>query len=118
MKVVPKVMNLNLLNKDLKGWKILMIFEIQRASGGENPKTEGYFANKNLAQVVAQKTGVMKGKGTINEIYVLTQDGKTGYIISDHIDFSDEKEIEDKERNDALNLLTPEQRRLIGITGG
>jgi len=103
--------------KDLAGWRVEIWYELCLAKderGGYD--VAGYFTDKDLASATGRGKAWYGGNGTVEEVLVLTDDGKSGYIVNANpIALSEQEELRKVAIAEAKRKLTAEERRLLGI---
>jgi hypothetical protein len=107
----------DLVGIDLSGWKVEIWYEVK--VHWENRNHSGtrldYFSDLTIAQIA----GTMAGKDSKDvepkEIFVLTRDGKTGYLLSGELKASPKSlvEIQEEKKKCVLNTLSPRGRDLV-----
>jgi len=108
----------HLVGQDLHRWRIKIWYELH-LSIDEFGKSQisGYFTDETLALAAGKGKAWFDSDGTVDEVLVLTQDNKTGYLLkSDQISLSNQDAIRVEAIKKAKAKLTPEDRALLGIT--
>lgn len=106
-----------LIGKDLVGWQVAIWYEL-RLSKDEYGKYDvaGYFTDKDLASASGNGKAWYGGNGEVVEVFVLTKDGTTGFIIkTDQIMLSEQEAIRAEAIEKAKKKLTAEEKKLLGI---
>lgn len=106
----------DLVGIDLSDFKIIETIEVYRTDyDGRYQEALGFFKN----EVVASAFAGPKGNSNLTEtrtVLVLTN-GTVGFTLQDNapVKFFNDEEEALKLRQKALDLLTPEQRKLLGV---
>ncbi|OGI25154.1 MAG: hypothetical protein A3J76_03035 [Candidatus Moranbacteria bacterium RBG_13_45_13] len=102
---------LNGMVKDLGGWRVDIWYSIKPKGG-----TDSYFKAPDITAARVKGKIWYGDDGEVEEVAVLTKDGKTGYIvIAKIISLVEDDTIRDKARARAKAKLSPEERRLLKI---
>lgn len=103
--------------KDLAGWRVEKWFQLNLSTddrGGYD--VAGYFTDKDLASATGKGKAWYGGDGTVEEVLVLTDDGKSGYIVSANpIALNDQEELRKVAIAKAKGKLTAEDKKLLGL---
>ena len=66
----------------LKDWKIQEWFELRVSTSETSSEVAGYYLDQELAKIHGQGKGWGGSNGTVSSVFVLTNDCKTGYLLS------------------------------------
>ncbi|MDQ1283989.1 MAG: hypothetical protein QG620_337 [Patescibacteria group bacterium] len=104
-----------MLSEDLAGCRVEMWFELSLSTGETGSEVAGYFTDKDLATEKGRGKGFFGADGYVEPVFVLTRDGKTGYLIGKEIRLDDEAKTIESVRERALKKLTAEEIRILGL---
>ena len=106
------------IDTELKGWKIITGYKLRSQKPDGKLRVIGYITDKQIAQAIANKGGSWGDKGEITEVQILTQDGKTGYVLQPKaVDLSKQDAlITDSQQRILAQLdLDPHERIILGL---
>jgi hypothetical protein len=107
----------NLVGQSLSGYRIELWYVLFLSTGETSGQVAGYFTDRDLATAQGRGQGWYGRDGSVDGVYVLTQDGKTGYLvkIDKPVHLSEQESLANEAKRKALEKLTPEEQRLLGL---
>lgn len=107
----------NLVGQQLGHYSIQLWYELFLPTGETGGKVAGYFTDRDLATAEGRGKGWFGQDGSVREVYVLTKDGKTGYLLNHDqaVVLSNQETLEEEAKRKALEKLSPEERRLLKL---
>ena len=106
------------VNEDLKGWQVIICYKLLTQKANGKWKIVGYIEDERTARAIANKGGTWGDKGQVKEVRILTQDGKTGFILQEKpIDLSAQEVLIENTRQRILDQLDldPDERIILGL---
>ena len=102
---------------DLAGWRVEVWYEVPITTDERGEYyVGGYFTDRQLATAQARVSGGYGSDSKVAEVFVLTGNSRTGYILpTDPVRLSEEHEIRAQAVERARARLTRGDRMLLGL---
>jgi len=101
--------------QDLQGWHIEIWYQLIATNAAGKNSVIGYLNNEKLAKAIANKGGSWGVKGKAIQITVITQDGKTGYIIKKKAIHPNHEKLRQEAMQSILPRLDDDEIAILGL---